>query len=79
MPSAWPSVKADVELARVIKWRSSQQFSLIAPEFRQLTAMTTEWAYFFQFSARCLPATTVRNGSFPPRLVPHIFALFVKE
>jgi hypothetical protein len=51
----------------------NNSFHFIAPEFRQLTAMTAEWAYFFQFCARCLPATTVRNGSFPPRPVPHIF------
>jgi hypothetical protein len=57
----------------------NNSFHFIAPEIRQLTAMTAEWAYFFQFSARCLPATTVRNGSFPPWLVPHTFALFVKR
>jgi hypothetical protein len=51
----------------------NNSFHFIAPEIRQLTAMTAEWAYFFQFSARCLPATTVRNGSFPPWLVPHTF------
>jgi hypothetical protein len=51
----------------------NNSFHFIAPEFRQLTAMTAEWAYFFQFCARCLPATTVRNGSFPPRPVLHTF------